>query len=349
MPLLRNIYVDVTGIVIHDHRTGIQRVVRSILMEMLKNPPHGFNVCAVYTRPNELGFWKSEKFSRVDFLETEGLVDKVVDIVAEDIFLGLDLQHISIIQHKEYLLNLRKSGVRVWFVLYDLLPIQFPNCWPKALKINEIHAQWLEVITSFDGVACISETVSKELRAWLLENELGGRLSSLHIDWFELGADINNSMPTSGLPSNYQVVLNKFLSRPTFLMVGTLEPRKCNKQVLEAFELLWKDGQFINLVFVGKKGWMVDSFANKLRSHPEQGDRFFWLEGVSDEYLNEIYKASTCIILASLGEGFGLPIIEAAKQGLPVILRDIPIFREVVGKSGIYFSGDEPMDIAKSI
>ncbi len=72
-------------------------------------------------------------------------------------------------------------------------------------------------------------------------------------------------------------------------MVGTLEPRKAHQQVLEAFEQLWNDGQKIQLVIVGKQGWMVESLAQRIRTHPELGKRLFWLENVSDEYLEKIY------------------------------------------------------------
>ena len=61
----------------------------------------------------------------------------------------------------------------------------------------------------------------------------------------------------------------------------------------------------------------------------EIGNRLFWLEGISDEYLEKIYDAATCLIAASEGEGFGLPLIKVAQHKLPIIARDIPVFREV--------------------
>ncbi|MGQ9746109.1 MAG: glycosyltransferase, partial [Dissulfurimicrobium sp.] len=63
----------------------------------------------------------------------------------------------------------------------------------------------------------------------------------------------------------------------------------------------------------------------------------FWLEGISDEYLEKVYAASTCLIMASEGEGFGLPLIEAARYKLPIVARDIPVFREVAGEYAYYF------------
>jgi hypothetical protein len=62
-----------------------------------------------------------------------------------------------------------------------------------------------------------------------------------------------------------------------------------------------------------------------------------WLEGAGDDILDQL-KASA-LLMASQGEGFGLPIIEAARHGLPVIVRDLPVFREVAGEHAFYFSG----------
>ncbi|WP_203564008.1 glycosyltransferase [Deefgea sp. CFH1-16] len=86
-----------------------------------------------------------------------------------------------------------------------------------------------------------------------------------------------------------------------------------------------------------------------LRNHPEHNQRLFWLDGISDEYLEKVYAASTCLIAASEGEGFGLPLIEAAQHKLPIIARDIPVFREVAGAHAHFFSGLTPADLANSI
>ena len=125
----------------------------------------------------------------------------------------------------------------------------------------------------------------------------------------------------------------------TFLMVGTLEPRKGHALVLDAFEQLWRDGLELNLVIIGKQGWMVDELVERLRSHPQRGERLLWLQGVSDEQLEVIYARSHCLIAASEGEGFGLPLVEAAARGLPIVARDIPVFREVAADHAHYFNG----------
>jgi glycosyltransferase involved in cell wall biosynthesis len=180
----------------------------------------------------------------------------------------------------------------------------------------------------------------------------------LKIGWFHIGADIENSVPTQGLPDDASQILARLSARPSFLMVGTVEPRKGYLQAIAAFEQLWNNGVDANLVIVGKEGWKdlpndlrrtIPEIVNRLRHHPELDCRLFWLEGISDEYLEKIYIVSTCLIAASEGEGFGLPLIEAAQHKLPIIARDIPVFREVAGNHAFYFSGKEPADLADSI
>ncbi len=62
-----------------------------------------------------------------------------------------------------------------------------------------------------------------------------------------------------------------------------------------------------------------------------------------------MYSQSSALIFASLGEGFGLPLIEAAQKKLPVIIRDIPVFKEIAQEHAWYFSGEAPADIAKAV
>jgi Glycosyl transferases group 1 len=93
----------------------------------------------------------------------------------------------------------------------------------------------------------------------------------------------------------------------------------------------------------------VDLLVDLLRIHSERNIRLFWLEGISDEFLEKVYAASTCLIAASEGEGFGLPLIEAAQHMKPIIARDIPIFREVAGVHASYFSGLTPGSLASAV
>jgi glycosyltransferase involved in cell wall biosynthesis len=242
---------------------------------------------------------------------------------------------------------MRNNGVKIYFVVYDMLPILMPDYFPS--DVSAIHLPWLLTLCSVsDGLACISRAVADEVHAWLDANR-PTRPRPLQIGWFHLGSDLENSVPTLGLPADWQETLACLAARPSFLSVGTLEPRKGQAQTLEAFDLLWKAGADVNFVIVGKQGWHVEGLAEQIHNHAELGKRLFWLAGISDEYLEKVYAASACLIAASEGEGFGLPVIEAAKHGIPLLARDIPVFREVAGDHATYFSGLSGKDLAVAV
>jgi glycosyltransferase involved in cell wall biosynthesis len=151
------------------------------------------------------------------------------------------------------------------------------------------------------------------------------------------------------MPENSNQVLNALHAQCSFLMVGTLEPRKGHEQILSAFEILWESGHQLNLIIVGKKGWMVDALVDRIKDHDRNGVSLFLIENASDEYLDKIYENSKCLLAASYDEGFGLPLIEAAKHSIPILARDIPVFREVAGDAALYFSADNAEQMSNEI
>jgi glycosyltransferase involved in cell wall biosynthesis len=340
--------VDITELAQRDSKTGVQRVVRSILKELLDNPPKGFRIEPVYAAQNGAGYRYARMFTSQfsGEVNNEDLEDSPIEAVCGDIFFGLDLIHLATINNSDYFKELRRNGLRVYFLVHDLLPVLKPKLFPDSVPL--LHARWLLAIAESDGVICVSRTVADELREWL--GMFGGkRLRPFNIGWSHNAADLAGSVPTKGLPADAASVLGVVSARPTFLMVGTIEPRKGQMQTLMAFEQLWEQGLDVNLVIVGKHGWNVDLLVDMLRSHSERNKRLFWLDGISDEYLEKVYAASTCLIFASEGEGFGLPLIEAALHKKPIIARDLPVFREVAGEHAFYFSGLEPEALASAV
>lgn len=68
--------------------------------------------------------------------------------------------------------------------------------------------------------------------------------------------------------------------------------------------------------------------------------------GVSDEEYHRLLDSATALVSASRAEGFGLPVVEALSRGLPVLLSELPIFREIAGPAGVYFDPDSPRSLA---
>lgn len=342
------LFVDISELCKHDGKSGIQRVVRSILLEWLSYPPEGYEVKPVYTKVGEPFYRYAAQFTTM-FLgkeASEADQDEAISYRAGDVYLCLDLL-MDVLPHKQtYLDTMRSHGVSIFFVVYDLLILQLPHCFVESLQAH--YVKWIHAVARYDGAMCISHAVADELREWLDKN-VPPRKRPFRIGAFHLGADIDQSMPSTGLPENPALRIDSLEAFPNFLMVGTLEPRKGHAQTLDAFELLWAAGVQANLIIVGKHGWLVDELAARLVSHPELGRRLLWLEGVSDEYLEHLYNHCDCLIAASYGEGFGLPLIEAAQYKLPIIARDLPVFREVAGEFAWYFNGATAQDIAESL
>jgi glycosyltransferase involved in cell wall biosynthesis len=334
----RQLLVDISELVQRDARSGIQRVVRSILKEWLSNPPEGYRVEPVYGSVDD-GYRYAKRFT-LDFMSwpMAELEDELIDYAPGDVFLGLDMQPQVQVAQREFYQKLRRQGVKVKFVLYDLLPITMPQFFPPGNE--EGFTRWLKVITETDGVICISRAVADELRAWIGEGNCSERDFPLEVDWFHLGADIENSAPSKGMPKDSSIILKKLRSKPSFMMVGTVEPRKGHSDTLDVFDLLWARALDVNLVIVGKAGWKVDKLVERIESHNEYNQRLFWLSGISDEYLNKVYDSADCLIASSYGEGFGLPLVEAKRKGLPVIARDIPVFQEVAANNTTFLPKD---------
>src|SRR5471030_50280 len=344
----RQLLVDISALIQGDYKTGIQRVVRSIVLALIEAPPAGYRIEPVYS----VGANLSYRYARTFTCAMLGgpapqLEDAPIEVRNGDLFIGLDLATNVTTQNQAQLLRMRRRGVAIWFVLYDLLVLQRPGDFPYgALKYYNDYLNTVTLVA--DGVVSISRAVSDQLAEWLASRP-NRRVTPLQLGHFHLGADINASAPSSGMPANAAHVMHALRGAPTLLMVGTLEPRKGQAQALAACELLWQRGVALNLVIVGKNGWLVDALARKLEQHPQRERRLFWLAGVSDQMLLQLYQSSAALLAASEGEGFGLPLIEAAQHGLPIIARDLPVFREVAGEHAYYFDGLEAAALADAI
>jgi len=351
------ILLDITATQKNGLRTGIERVVRALIKETIALCLPNFRIEPVYLSC-EKQQW-NYRFARQYTLDLLGLppeilADDVVEFSSGDVIIGLDISDDIVRAYQDFpdfFAKIKKAGVKVYRVVYDLLPLKMPHFFPEGAAA--FHLQWLQTLAMFDGLVAISKSVSDDLEQWLQENSIE-RSAHFKIFYSHLGADIRNSGPSFGLPDDFSAKMEAFAQRPTFLMVGTIEPRKGYLQVVQAFSKLWSQGSDINLVIVGSEGWKpvpehmrrnIPEIINSITGNSELNKRLFWLEGISDEYLEKVYARSCCLIAASEGEGFGLPLIEAAQHGLPIIARDIPVFREVAGSFAYYFDNSNDWDV----
>ncbi|PPD44252.1 MAG: glycosyl transferase family 1 [Methylocystis sp.] len=307
--------LDMTSTLRSGKRTGIQRVVREIARNAWET---GAGLPVAIHRGKLFTYYRHP-----DMPET-------VDIADGDIFVMLDASWNHTEEYLPILGEIKARGGANVVCLYDILPLIYPNAFPPAL--NQRFESWLsQIVLHSDGVVADSRAAAESLRDFLAANER--TVTGLPLGWWRLGADFAGAASGAASPQAQQIVDGK----PFFLGVGTVEPRKGYPVVLDALERLWSEGVDATYVIVGARGWGMTQFERRLRAHPEFGKRLFWLPRAGDADLALLYQHARALVLASVAEGFGLPIVEAANHGTPVIATDIDVFREVAGDSADYF------------
>lgn len=340
--------VDVSIIAKHDAGTGIQRVVRAICEQLFVNAIDSHDVHFVVASKN-----RRYRIINKDFLVTGAdarfEATSPLTVARGDIFLGLDLASRILPRRRRQIEHWRKSGVRIAVVIYDLLPLSNPEWFDD--KQATAFSEWLHFIARYcDEAICISHTVKDVFARWLIDNDCVRR-DEIRLSVLPLGGDISSSKPSKGISVGAARAVETLEKKPFVLVVGTVEPRKGHRFVLDAFDTLFPrtDIEVPALVVVGRPGWKTEALQERMRTHPECDSRFFWFDTASDELLDLLYRRCVGVILPTLAEGFGLPLAEAITHQRPVLARDLPVFRENDCEGVTYFSDDRPEQLGKMI
>lgn len=218
----------------------------------------------------------------------------------------------------------RDAGARVVVVIYDLIPVLHPRLALRIMALT-FGPRIRRALRVAAGCLTISRTCAAEVRDFL-----GGERPALPIRHFYLGNDASRTTGTKHPDAVGKPIRD-------YLMIGSIEPHKGHDTVLDAFDRRWARGERCALTIVGRKSSADPGLARRMEEHPRRGTLLTLVHDASDDRLAGIMDAADAIIMASRAEGFGLPIVEALKAGMPVIASDIAIFREVGGDSLQYF------------
>ncbi len=232
-------------------------------------------------------------------------------------------------------------------VLYDMIPISHPQLCSANLVPG--YVRWFHgLLQNADAVLAISAATSDALRTYVADHPDLRRGRPLARDWFHLGADLDRNYAAETIRPH---IREQFApgAPPTYLCVGTLEPNKNPTFVLNAFERLWSQGRQVRLCLIGNDGWQVDNLLERIAAHPQRGRLLMRLSGLNDAELDLAYRSARGLVIASVIEGFGLPLVEALSRGLPAFASDIPVFREIAGGHAFYFDLGSPAALADQI
>lgn len=338
----RRLLVDVSLIAKSDARTGIQRVVRGVWASLLKQGGN-FEIQPVIASRRH-GYSAVRYGSDGSFGQPD-MAAMPVEVRAGDIFLGLDLSAHLLPIHATQVERWKALGVTIAIVCYDLLPATHPRYFTPRSRTH--FAKWIDwVLRSTDAIFTISGDVSGQIAKRIAEH---GIAPTPPIHKLRLGGDLMGSIPSRGIAPGDEALLEMLRDQPAMLMVGTIEPRKGYPIALDAFDRLWSQGAPCHLVIVGKAGWKSRTTLARLRQHPQRGKRLHWVEHASDEFLDRLYQTCSGLLVTAYAEGYCLPIVEAARHGLPVLARNIAVLREHGYPNHQFFDRDDAESLAVAI
>lgn len=210
--------------------------------------------------------------------------------------------------------------------LHDLSVLKVPETMRESTRQN-LSAQLERTARRASWVLTDSETVRGELIESGLVN--AARVRAIHLG----PGSVARTEPTP---------LPEPPGRPYLLHVGTLEPRKNLPVLLAAWRRLLDRGVEVPLlVLCGGYGWKSDALRRAVDAAQDEG----WLRHygyLADGEVAALYRGAEWVVMPSLYEGFGLPLVEAMSLGVPLLCSDIPVLREVAGEAALYAPPGDP-------
>ncbi|MDF3886713.1 glycosyltransferase family 4 protein [Cupriavidus basilensis] len=335
---MTRILIDCTRTVQAGLHTGIQRVVRQTLCHGTA-AAHGDGPPAI---PVMLQRGRFVAVPRVDphpFEHAQPIVSTErgpITFTEHDVLLLADAawhaNGIALAAHHAH-----NEGARIVPLVHDLISIQFPQ-WFDAGVGARFRAFLDAVLPIADRVVSVSHTTDRALLGYLHAHEqpsLRALAETLVRHVNPPGADAGEEPGVLPVSPRVRAVFDT--THACLIQVGSIEPRKNHDLVLDACEMAWNEGAQLRLVLIGAHGWKMAHFADRLARHPQLDRNLFHLQHVTDADLAHAYGEATASIHASTTEGFGLPIAEAGRFRVPVLLSDTPIHREVGGPHATYY------------
>jgi glycosyltransferase involved in cell wall biosynthesis len=219
-----------------------------------------------------------------------------------------------------------EADFRFAFICYDMIPLLHPEFFaPKSAR--SFRTMFHSVVPLTDVVVVTARQIARDFSAYCADH--GIPVPELRT--CKLGADLPvqsqsqpAALPTGLEPERYA------------LFVSTIEPRKGHGLLFKIWQRLLAEGipqahQF-KLVFVGRRGWLVDDLLAEMKAHSSYGESLLVLSGLDDGQLVALYRNAAFGLFPSLYEGYGLPVVEAFNYGKAVLSSNGGSLAEVVGE-----------------
>lgn len=205
-----------------------------------------------------------------------------------------------------------------------------------------LHTFSAQVANEADAIIAVSQATKDDIKKYY------GRTHNVHVVHHGIDHEkfrvFSKEEKQAGLRKIQETYPN--IHSPYILFVGQIQPRKNIVRLVEAFEEL--ASQPLQLVIAGGHGWNNKEIYERIEKSPAR-DNIIVTGAVPDELLPTLYANAEVFILPSLQEGFGIPLIEAAACGVPVVTSNVSSMAEVVGDAGVLIDPKDSVSIASGI
>ena len=236
--------------------------------------------------------------------------------------------------------NLRTEVMAAWktmpdaqisVLVHDTIPLDYPQF--QRVGTPALFREKLRRVAAFADLAIYNSQGSRaDAERWFADL---GRCPPGTVA--HLGVDVP-PVDSRHLPQDLD------LSRPYFVCLGTIEPRKNHTLLLDIWEEFASEmpaEQIPNLIIAGARGWANEAVFARLDTSPVMQVSVFERPGLDDRAVAALLSGSCGLLCPSVAEGFGLPVAEAAALGVPVICPKLPVYEEILGNIPVYAdSGD---------
>ncbi|MDP2660763.1 MAG: glycosyltransferase family 1 protein, partial [Dehalococcoidia bacterium] len=250
----------------------------------------------------------------------------------------LSLARLDVLHSPDFIPPLHRR-CRSVITVHDLAFLHFPELLTEEAR--RYYGQIYLAVESADAIIAVSENTKNDL-----VKMAGATPGKVHIVFEAPAGSYHQIEPgAGGMPASV-----RSLAQPFLLFVGTLEPRKNLSVLLHAMGLIKADrgGRTPLLVIAGNKGWLYQDTLDLIGTLNLSGETLLF-GPASPEELLWLYNRAEAMVLPSMYEGFGLPVIEAMACGTPVITTNVSSLPEVAGEAAILVDPHDSDGLAAAI
>jgi glycosyltransferase involved in cell wall biosynthesis len=220
------------------------------------------------------------------------------------------------------------------------------NAYPELISKKDLF--FLKILIPWslkraDRIIAISEFTKKEIIKYYSINP-----EKIEVVYNAISDDFSVS---DFSPEILEEVRRRYNLPENFILyVGTMQPRKNIPRLIETFSIIKNKIPEIKLVLVGdRSAHNFDKKIDEAISKNNIRDSIIFPGYINQEDIAEVYNLSRIFVFPSLYEGFGIPILEAMSQKIPVLLSDIPVNHEIAKDAGLYFNSESLDEISEKL